>query len=180
MNHQRHDSIIEFDLSTITFSDLCWRYGTGIDTSTGKGYYKVHSYRNGVMTKLGDIEIKVWCELMNQLIEKEDEQWLLAALEEWQRENCYNRKNPNEIREAALEMHSMRIFDRPGWVHFLPFNKRFRPETLEQIQTVIITTACCKQPVDITLEQLEGAYKERVHCPLCGCWSKHNRSKEGE
>lgn len=76
MGMQRIDSASEIDPGIIDFSNICCRYRTGVDTTTGSGVYKKHSYRHGVMTKLGDIEITVWTKIVEQLIEKNDEKWL--------------------------------------------------------------------------------------------------------
>lgn len=80
MSKERIDSAAGLVPAALTFSNLCWRYGTGVDTSTGKGAYKKVSYRFGVMTELGDMEINVWIHLMERLIEESGEQWLLDAL----------------------------------------------------------------------------------------------------
>lgn len=174
------DSVSGLDPASISFSNLCWRYGTGVDTSTGKGIYKKHSYRHGVMTKLGDIELKVWIQLMEQLIEKSGEQWLQDALLQWEKEHNYAKSSAAKLRETALELHSARIFDNPEWIYYIPFNRQFRPDELEQAHIVTVINECCGLPGDVTQEQIDRAYNGGICCPHCGRWSKfglmgHNR-----
>lgn len=173
MSVVRLNSYTEVDAATVSFSDLKWRYGTGIDTSTGKRWYKVHSYRYGVMTKLGDIEVSVWYQLMEQLIERENEQWLLDALIQWKREHGYQKRSASELRKEALQSHSHRLFDRPEWVDFVAFNKQHRPEVYAQANIVAIINECCGLPGETTQEQIEHAHEGAVHCPYCGLWSKY-------
>lgn len=185
MSIERIDSASRLDPASISFSNLRWRYGTGVDTSTGKGIYKKHSYRCGVMTKLGDIEIKVWIQLMEQLIEKSGEQWLQDALFQWEKEHNYAKSSAAELKEKVLELHSARIFDNPEWVCYIPFNKRFRPDVLEQAHIVTVVNECCDLPGEVTQEQIDRAYNKTVACPHCGRWSRfelyepQTNSKEG-
>lgn len=176
MSIERIDSASRLDPATLTFSDLHWKYGTGVDTSTGKGIYKKNSYRYGVMTELGDIELKVWIQLMEQLIEKSGEQWILDALIQWEKEH-YMKASTAKLRESALELHSARIFDNPEWVCYLPFNKRFRPDVLEQAHIVTVVNECCGLPGEVTQEQINRTFNGGICCPHCGRWSKFSIPK---
>lgn len=172
MSIQRIDTISGLDPASINFSSLRWNYGTGVDTSTGKGYYKNHSYRHGVMTELGDIEIQVWYQLMERLIESAGEQWLWDALLQWEKKYNYTKASAAKLRESALQLHSCRIFDDPEWVCFIPFNKQFRPAVLEQANIVTVINECCGLPGEVTQEQLDRAAGGAVCCPHCGRWSR--------
>lgn len=172
MSIERIDSISGIDPASINFSNLRWRYGTGVDTSTGKGIYKKHSYHNGVMTELGDIEINVWYQLAEQLIEKSGEQWLLDALIQWEKQRNYTRASTAKLRESALQLHMARIFDNPKWVYYIPFNKRFRPDILKQANIVTVVNECCGLPNEVTQEQIDRAYEGVILCPHCGLASK--------
>lgn len=172
MSIDRIDSVSGLEPASISFLNLRWRYGTGVDTSTGKGIYKKHSYRFGVMTKLGDIELKVWIKLMEQLIEKSGEQWLLEALIQWEKEHNYAKTSAAKLRESALKLHSDRIFDNPEWVCYLPFNRRYRPAALEQAHIVTVANECCGLPGEVTQEQIQKAFNGDICCPHCGRWSK--------
>lgn len=48
------------DLHTLELSDLSAQFRTGMATVTGTGKNKVRGYREGMMCKAGDVEIKVW------------------------------------------------------------------------------------------------------------------------
>lgn len=158
--------------SSMSFATLRWKYGTGIDTSTGNGYYKKVSYRHGVMTELGDIEESIWYQLMEQLIEKSGEQWLLDALVQWEKEHNYTRATPATIQKKALQLHSARIFDNPQWVCFLPFNRRFRPDALDGAHIMTVVNQCCGLPGEVTQEQIDRSYDDTIYCPHCGRWSR--------
>ncbi len=168
MNLERINTILEINTADITFQNLRWKCGSGVDTSTGKGAYKKVSYRHGVMTELGDIELKLWTQLMEQLIEESGEQWLLDALIRWEKEHNYTNATSSELRVSALELHSCRIFDNAKWVHYIPFNRRFRPEVLEQAHIVTIISKCCGIPGEITQEQIDSSWDGNVACPHCG------------
>lgn len=170
--HRRIDSLSSTNPESLSFPNLRWRFGTGVGTSTGQGHYKKSGYRSGVMTELGDIEITVWIQLMEQLIEKSGEQWLLDALICWEKETNYTNASDSKLREIALELHSARIFDDPEWVCYIPFNKRFRPDVLEQAHLVTVVNECCGLPGEVTQEQINRAQDGSIFCPLCGRWSK--------
>lgn len=172
MGIQRIDSADRLDPESISFSSLRWKYGTGVNISTGQGVYKKHSYRNGVMTELGDIELKVWFHLAEQLVEKSGEQWLLDALIQWEKEYGYTKASAVELRESALQLHISRIFDCPEWVCYIPFNRQYRPEVLQTAHIVTVINVCCQQPGEVTQEQIDRAYDKTVACPHCGRWSE--------
>lgn len=173
MDILRIDSVSGIDPASISFSNLRWKYGTGVDTSTGKGHDKKVSYRFGVMTELGDIKEDVWYQLMEQLIQKNGEQWLLDALIQWEKEHNAAKNSLSVIRKEALQLHSYRMFDEPQWVYFIPFNRQSRPVALEQAHLVTVISECCGIPGEVTQEQINRAYEGKVCCPHCGCWSKY-------
>ena len=161
------------DVDSLTFADLRYMYGIGESLSTGSGRNKEYSYRNSVKTKVGNIEEQHWCRLMEQLIERSNETWLLDALLQWEKEHNYSKASQAELRKSALISHSYRIFDNPQWVCFIPFNKRYRPEVLKSARIVWILNECCSLPGEATQEQIDGEYEGTVHCPHCGCRSKY-------
>lgn len=173
MSVVQRNSISEFDIATICFSDLRWRYATGISLSKGQGRNKEYTYRNGVMTALGDIEVGIWYKLMEQLIEREHEQWLLEALIQWEHEHNYTKDTASELRKSALQAHSSRIFDCPEWVGFVMFNKRYRPEVYAQANLVTVINECCDTHGEVTQEQIDRSFGGAVHCPHCGRWSSY-------
>lgn len=120
---QRIDSISQFDVSKLSYSDIRWQYGTGIDQSTGKGYYKVKKYRSGVMTNVGNIELAVWLELAYQVIEAHGDLVLLTQMTEYLREHslsahCKSRTTEKELKQEALQHCTSQLHDNPGggWI----------------------------------------------------------------
>lgn len=41
MNLKRINSVSEINTADVTFQSVYWKYGTGVDTSTGKGINKL-------------------------------------------------------------------------------------------------------------------------------------------
>ena len=108
---------------------------------------------------------------MEQIAQRDNETWLVDALAVWEAEHNYTRRSPAQIREEALELYSMRIFDQPEWVVYIPFNRRFRPDVLDGAHIVTVINDCCKKPEEVTQEQIDRAYGGTVACPHCGRWS---------
>lgn len=180
MNLQRIESASGLDPKSITFSNLGYQNQTGVYNTTGAGLLKTSGYRSGVVTELGDIEISVWRELIKQLITESGEQWLQDALFQWEKEHNYRHDTLTELREKALKHHSMRIFDRPAWVDFIPFNERYRPSVLENANIVMVVTECCGLPAGrVTQEQIDAAIAGRICCPHCGRHSPFEKVKSG-
>lgn len=168
----------------ITFDNLRYQCGTGrAYTISGSGRNRATGYRTGVQTKLGDIEISNWMELMQKLIEKSGEQDLHAALIEWLSEHNYRKAGKSEIAREAMELHSNRIFDNEEWLDFLTFNQRYRPEVLSGVETVDVFTGCCQQWGTVTKRRLEwdrSVYGKRVSCPVCGRLSEYQSEQPDE
>lgn len=155
----------------ITFETLRVRYGTGraflIRT---EGRHKVYGYRKGVMTELGDLDLKEWRRLAMELVQTSQEQQLYQNMLEWRQEHNNCRRSNPELEIDALELHMSRIFDDPLWVDYIPFNRRYRPEVLDPSRLVWIKTECCGEPGEVTRERLE--YENGcIPCPICGRWS---------
>lgn len=131
MSRERIDHLKDIDLSTVTCEQLRWMYGTGVDQVTGQGRQKKHTYRNGAMTLLGDIEESIWSAAMEYVAERDGEGWLVDALTEWEKQFGYA-KTPKDQRCEALVKYSMRLFDREKWVDYIPFNEKYRPSVLSQ------------------------------------------------
>ena len=165
------DSAAQLNLDTITLSDITWRYGTFLPYSTGSGRNKTHSSRSGIATPIGDIQEDLWYQVAGQIAKRDGEEWLVDALTQWNKDHNYMNASPSELRKEALHSYSLRIYDDPRWVDFIPFNRRFRPEVLETARIVTVINDCCKVPGEVTQEQIDGAYLRQVCCPHCGRWS---------
>ncbi len=121
-------------LDSLTFDDIRDMCGTGrsLLVSSKNSFDKKYVYRKGMMTKLGDIEVSVWYELVEKLIVKYGQETLYVQLQEWIKENFGWFKTEKEVREYSLRLHSSQIFDNPEWVDYVPFNQRYRPEILKK------------------------------------------------
>ena len=164
------DNMTQLNLDELTLDDFRFKYSTGQDTSTEKGRDKKHSYRHGVQTPIGDVEAKLWCRVMEMLIERAGEQELQTHLREWykdQQDPMIPYKN-----SRALQVHSMRIFDDEEWVDYIPFNQKYRPELVKDKKFVRIISQCCGKPGEVTQAQIDKASKGCVCCPHCGYWSE--------
>lgn len=169
----RINSIREIDLDTITLSDICWKYGTGISTDTGSrkaGTYKP-GYRNGVMTDIGDIRTDIWRQAIKHIARRDGEVWLVDALVAWEKAHNYAKESQEELYLHALLLYSHRIFDDQKWTDYIPFNRTYRASALEQAQIVTVMLSCCGKTGDATQEQISHAYNGEICCPHCGCRS---------
>ena len=112
---------------SVTFEDLRVHFFTGKAVLlSGSGRDKKYTYRSGVMTDVGDIELSRWRELVHGLVEKAQEQPLYEQLLKWVKECCPFQHTKEEIETYALELHASRIFDNPQWAAYDVFNQRYR------------------------------------------------------
>ena len=112
---------------SVTFEDLSVHFFTGRSILlSGTGRDKMYSYRSGVMTDVGDIELSRWRELVHGLIEKAHEQTLHEQLLKWVKDCCPFQHTREEIETYALEIHASRLFDNPKWAAYDEFNRRYR------------------------------------------------------
>ena len=111
----------------VTFDNLRVHFFTGRSILlSGTGRDKKYSYRSGVMTDVGDIELSRWRELVHGLIEKAHEQTLHEQLLKWVKDCCPFQHTREEIETYALEIHASRLFDNPKWAAYDEFNRRYR------------------------------------------------------
>ena len=111
----------------VTFDNLRVHFFTGRSILlSGSGRDKKYSYRSGVMTDVGDIELSRWRELVHGLIEKAHEQTLHEQLLKWVKNCCPFQHTREEIETYALEIHASRLFDNPKWAAYDEFNRRYR------------------------------------------------------
>ena len=162
----------DIDAASFTFENLRWKYGVFRPMSSGAGRNKKHWGWCGVVTALGEVEEKVWYQLAEQLIKNAGEQQLLAHLIEWESECGYTKSSSDEVRKEAIHLHVSRIFDDPEWIHYLPFNKRYRPEIWEAAHIVYVRNECCQKVSAVTQEQIDRSSYSIIYCPHCGRWSR--------
>ena len=125
------------------------------------------------MTDLGDLEESDWIQRATALIEQFGEQQLYDNLLLWHGEHNYTKSTAKELRMQTLQSYVMRIFDSPAWVDYIPWNRRFRPGFLDESRLIWIETECCHSPDQVTQEQINKAYDNRVCCPHCGRFSAY-------
>ncbi|MFR6041929.1 MAG: hypothetical protein ACLUHL_11220 [Dysosmobacter welbionis] len=70
-----------------------------------------------------------------------------------------------------MHKYSMSLQDWPEWVDYIPFNRKYRPQVLEQAHIVTVFNACCGKPGEVTQEQIDRAWRGQIACPCCGRWS---------
>jgi hypothetical protein len=155
---KRIDSLSEIDLANVTLPEIRHLYGSF--QSYGKG----KPGRSGVQTAIGDILESVWYEVAERVALRDYESWIVDALEEWTK-GWKIGISQREVRKEALEIYSMRIFDNKGWVSYIPFNRKYRPDFVKNESFLTVITECCKKPGEMTREQYMSPYPL---CPICG------------
>lgn len=173
MYGKRIDHMKEVSVEGLCLEDIKWWYGTGQDRTTGSGRNKEHFYRSGVMTRIGDILLSLWCELAQTLITREGLSKLCGQLEVYYRETTAvqiyaGKEGARTLHQEALQLSVSRIFDNPQWVGFIPFNRRYCPEVLKTARVVTVLMHCCQKPGEVPLAQICRAYQNAVCCPHCG------------
>ena len=178
---RRIDSIHEIDLDTVTAENLIWRYGTGVAVTRGEGRYKTHSYRNGVQTEIGDLELSVWIAAAEYVVKRDGLEEEAAHLQEFiTRESSgygFAWRNP---RMHALEYCICSTYKDPAWVSFIPYNREYHPEVLASAHLVQVITECCQKPGEVTEERIAQSFDGRVCCPFCGRFSNYRRVPQEE
>jgi len=112
-----------------SYADLRFEYYTGrAILLSGSGRDKKYAYRNGISTKLGDIEEFAWCEAMMRLIERSGELELLHSMTEWVTDNAPWLRTDKERHKEAVILMSCRIFDDPKWAGYAEFNQKYRSD----------------------------------------------------
>lgn len=183
MEHRRKltiDSINQLDLKELKYEDISPGPRTGRAYSEGRGRNKKSWYRTGVMTKIGDIRLDVWIQAAQALIEKNGDEELLKAVMEYRKNDFFHTMTNEEKLTKCLNNVVSRLIDRPEWVGFIPFNAKYRPEKLEQVEIVKILTACCNEWCDIPLAQILNSPAGRIRCPLCGIFTENFKQKEDD
>lgn len=66
-----YDSIEDLDVETLEMEDLKVLRGSGKSYATGSGENRRVIYRNGMQTRIGDLEKDVWAAVAEQVIERE-------------------------------------------------------------------------------------------------------------
>lgn len=166
-----------YSVAELKIEDVRFMYGTGRAIYiSGTGRDKIYDYRNGCMTKIGDIEEGEWISLMKFLIERDGEQDLFKQLLAWEIEHNFCDSDKKTLERDTLIRHSMRLFDNVMWVDFVRFNQRYRPEELTKAVLVDIVTDCCGT-TDVQTVELINEWP-KVTCPRCGTYTTFKKKGE--
>ena len=118
----------------VTYDDIRLMYHTGkFIRDYGSHDKKAGRYRIGVMTKIGDIEEKVWIQYAEELIRRFDEETLFKQLKSWYKETTHWLKDEKDLHRYSLECFVARIYDNPDWVDYAAFNQKYRPHLITKI-----------------------------------------------
>ena len=103
----------------VTCRDLRVPYRTGRAVRlSGPGRDKEYTYRVGVQTDLGDIELPIWQEAMQRLIHASGEDELQQALLAYVKDHiCWWHTQAERLQES-LELHACRTFEDPRWTDY--------------------------------------------------------------
>ena len=116
----------------ISYEDIRLMYHTGkLVRDYSSQDKKAGKYRIGVMTKLGDIEERDWIRYAEELVRRNNEEALFKQLKSWYKETTHWLKDEKDLHRYSLECFVARIFDDRGWVDYVAFNRRHRPEVLQ-------------------------------------------------
>lgn len=191
MNHNSIDRLEQLDLASLTAADLKTHIFTGRAIDIGIGRYRRKLYRFGVQTDIGDIEISVWVEAAEHIVERE------GLKEELEHLRPFAHYTPNagpftKLHEYVrhLDMCLSAFYRNPAWVGFMPYNRQYHPELLEGVPMAQIIPKCCGELCEIPRAQI-SADLNVAPCPICGRWSSFryaeadgqnqiNRSEESE
>lgn len=166
-----------YSVAELKIEDVRFMYGTGRAIYiSGTGRDKIYDYRNGCMTKIGDIEEGEWISLMKFLIERDGEQDLFKQLLAWEIEHNFCDSDKKTLERDTLIRHSMRLFDNVMWVDFVRFNQRYRPEELTKAVLVDIVTDCCGT-TDVQTVELINEWP-KVTCPRCVTYTTFKKKGE--
>jgi len=169
----RIDRIDDIDLENVTLQDIYWKYGTGISIVTGSKRDRTYSrsYRNGVMTNIGDIQENIWYQVAKHIAQRDNEDWVVNALFAWKEAHNYTKSSRKVLYQKALELYACRIYDNPHWSNYIPFNQTYRPDVLKHAQIISVVNSCCGKLGNVTQQQIDHAYNGKICCPHCGRWS---------
>lgn len=174
--HVRIDSIATVDMKMVDRESLRPHYGTGVAVRIdGSRREKNWYYRTGIQTNLGDIEISVWVELAERLIKKENGEKLFAWISEWVKDtNTVKSYTAKDLYKEALENYMMSLPDDKEWCDYIPFNRKYRPELLEDPALITVITECCNTPCKAVPEQIKIQFENEqyIPCSICGRLSK--------
>lgn len=170
------DKLEQLDLQQLSMGDLRWMYCTGKGLTTGSGRDKKHSYRRGIQTLIGDIELSVWIKAAEYIVERDGLQEELERLLPFVTAINGSLYAGQLLHAYHLDLCLSGIYHNPTWVDFVPYNERYHPELLDSTPMVKVTMDCCKIVCTIPKAQVHKE-NQTAHCPACGRWASFSRVK---
>lgn len=164
------------DLATVTTEDLQFKWSTATAKSTGKGYWKKTTYRTGMETRIGNIEIGVWIKAAEAVIHRDG---LDEELEHMTAFYYENNETPaftrEELYRASVGSTLFSLYKDPEWFWFVPYNRKHHPELLAAAHLIEVVADCCQAQATYTEEGLTRA-GDHIHCPSCRTWTTYHRA----
>lgn len=115
----------------------------------------------------------VWYQLAELMVQRTHEGELFNHLLQFEMETTHNSCfDYKKLRPYSLELYIDRIFDHPRWVGFIPFNRKYRPVFIKDMEFIQIKSECCEAAGDITEEQIR---LNTAPCPKCGRFAPFTR-----
>ncbi len=171
------DDLAQLDLDRLTADELRWMYATGRSRSTGSGRNKTHSYRSGVQTPIGDIELSVWIKAAEHIVERDGLRDELERLRSYAVGYGSGSAYSKQLTHAGhLSMCLSAIYRNPAWESFVPYNRQYHPELLETTPMVEVVTSCCQTRCTVPVAQIRAA-DYAIHCPVCRKWTAYENIK---
>ena len=165
------DRVDQLDLLHLKAEDLYWLYATGRSQTTGSGRNRQRSYRQGLQTPVGNIELSVWITAAKYIIERDVLQEELERLRSYTINYGGGSAFSKQLSHAKhLDMCLSAIYRNPAWVSFVCYNRQYHPELLHTTPMAEVIMDCCKNTCTIPTAQLHDETKT-AHCPICGRWA---------
>lgn len=177
---ERIDNLEQLKLAHLKPEDLAWIYATGQGQTTGSGRNKQHSYRQGVQTPVGDIELSVWIKAAEYIVERDGLQEELEHLQPYAIDYGSGSTFSRQLTHGKhLSMCLSAIYRNPAWVSFVPYNRQYHPELLNTTPMVEVVVDCCQIRCEVPTAQIHTE-DWKVHCPVCGRWTSCKARKPGK
>lgn len=127
------DRLDQIDLETLTAEDLICGvrpFSTKVIITQGK---KTYIPRDGIMTKLGNVEIGVWLEAAEFLVKRDGLQKEVERMAPFVAFPFDNRSAQyrRDARIRAIDACFSRLYQNVKWVHFIEYNEKYHPELLD-------------------------------------------------
>lgn len=126
---KRIDKIEQLNLQVLTGQDLRLQHWTGQAGHTFRRGEKVPTYRTGIMTPAGDIEIGVWLQAAEAIVARDHLQEEVKQITPYvefpgDRQTATQQQ---DLKVKALNAVLSGLYQDPQWVHFEEYNSKYHP-----------------------------------------------------